>query len=82
MRRRGLPDYPLPSLDTLRDTALPFARVANPGCKLVGIVVNTKAMGEDEARTYLDGVEKRMGLPAIDPCRDGTDRLVDALAAL
>lgn len=79
---RGLPDYALPSLEMLRDTALPLARVANPACEVVGIAVNTKAMDADTATDYLAGVEQRMGLPAVDPYRHGADRLVEALAAL
>ncbi|MBI6628790.1 N-acetyltransferase DgcN [Pontibaca salina] len=79
---RGLPDYMLPSLETLRDIALPLARVANPVCEVVGIAVNTRAMDDDMAKDYLAGVERRMGLPAIDPYRHGADRLVDALASL
>jgi len=79
---RGLPSYDLPTLEALRDTALPLARVANPACQVVGVSVNTAAMGEDEALSYLDGVEKRMGLPAVDPFRQGAGRLVDALAAV
>ena len=76
---RGLPDYALPSLETLRDTALPLARIVNPACEVVGISVNTKALGEDEARAYLEETEKRMGLPAVDPFRHGAGPLVDAL---
>lgn len=79
---RGLPDYTLPTLETLRDTALPLARIANPACVVAGITVNTQHMGEDEANAYLAGVEERMGLPTIDPFRHGADRLVDALEAL
>ena len=79
---RGLPGYDLPSLETLRDTALPLARVANPACQVVGISVNTAAMGEDEALSYLEATEKRMGLPAVDPFRLGAGRLVDALNAI
>jgi uncharacterized NAD-dependent epimerase/dehydratase family protein len=79
---RGLPGYALPSLEALRDTALPLARVANPACEVVGISVNTQHMGEDEARTYLAEVEARMGLPATDPYRFGAAKLVDALLAL
>jgi len=79
---RGLPDYQLPSLEALRDMALPLARIANPDCKVVGISVNTKAMSDDEATAYLAKVEARMGLPAVDPFRHGAGRLVDALAAL
>jgi uncharacterized NAD-dependent epimerase/dehydratase family protein len=79
---RGLPDYELPSLEALRDTALPLARIANPACQVVGISINTAAMGEDEALSYLDAVEKRMGLPTVDPFRQGAARLADALEAI
>ena len=79
---RGLPDYTLPSLEALRDTALPLARIVNPACEVVGISVNTSAWGEDQALSYLEEVETRMGLPACDPFRQGAGRLVDALQAI
>lgn len=79
---RGLPGYQPPSLETLRDTALPLARVGNPACEVVGISVNTQHMGEDEANAYLAEVEERLGLPATDPYRFGSAKLVDALAAM
>ena len=79
---RGLPDYDLPSLENLRDTALPIARVANPACQVVGVSVNTQNLSEDEALAYMAEVEKRMGLPTVDTFRQGAARLVDALAAI
>ncbi len=79
---RGLPGYKLPTLEALRDTALPLARVANPACQVVGVSVNTQHMGEDEARAYLEKVEADMGLPATDPFRFSSGKLVEALAAL
>lgn len=79
---RGLPDYDLPTLQALRDTALPLARWANPACEVVGISVNTQHLSEAEALTYLASVEAEMGLPAVDPFRQGADRLVDALVKL
>ncbi|WP_397542793.1 N-acetyltransferase DgcN [Roseovarius salis] len=79
---RGLPDYALPSLGALRDTALPLARIANPACEVVGISVNTQNMGEDEAKAYLEKVAAEMNLPATDPYRFGPGKLVDALAAV
>jgi uncharacterized NAD-dependent epimerase/dehydratase family protein len=79
---RGLPGYQLPSLQALRDMALQLAQVANPDCKVIGISVNTKAMSEDEARSYLSAVEAEMGLPTVDPYRHGAGRLVDALASV
>jgi uncharacterized NAD-dependent epimerase/dehydratase family protein len=77
---RGLPGYDLPSLEALRDLSLTMAHVVNPACKVIGISVNTKALSEVEAHAYLAEVEARMGLPAVDPFRQGAERLVDALA--
>lgn len=79
---RGLPEYQQPSLQSLRDTVLPLARIANPACQVVGISVNTQHLGDDEFEAYLAGVEAEMGLPAVDPFRQGAGRLVDALLAI
>lgn len=79
---RGLPGYDLPTLEALRDTALPLARVANPNCQVIAVSVNTQHMSDDEATAYLAKVESDMGLPATDPFRYGADKLVDALAAV
>ncbi len=77
---RGLPDYQQPSLPQLSDTALTLAKVANPNCKVIGISVNTQHLSDDESAAYLAKVEAEMGLPTVDPFRNGAERLVDALA--
>ena len=79
---RGLPEYQQPSLATLRDTALPLARVGNPACEVVGISVNTQHMSEEDAKAYLAEVEAEMGLPTTDPYRFGSGKLGDALQAM
>lgn len=77
---RGLPDYKLPSLELLRDTALVLARFVNPACEVVGISVNTAALSEDQAVSLMAETEQRMQLPTVDPFRHGAGRLVDALS--
>ncbi len=79
---RGLPDHPLPSLEALQDMALPLAQIANPGCKVAGVSVNTKALSDREALDLCASLEERMGLPTVDPFRHGASRLTDALLAL
>lgn len=79
---RGLPDYTLPSLEALRDAALPLARIANPDCRVLGVSVNTKALDDETAVRICTEIEMRMGLPTVDPFRHGAGRLVDALEAL
>jgi len=79
---RGLPGYTAPTLEVLRDTALGLARVANPACKVVGVSINTQHLDEGAALAHLAAVEARMGLPTVDPFRQGAARLVDALAGI
>jgi uncharacterized NAD-dependent epimerase/dehydratase family protein len=79
---RGLPDYPLPSLEQLRDMALPIAQIANPAVQITGVSVNTKALDEAAAHACLREIEDRMNLPATDPFRFGAAKLVDALVDL
>lgn len=79
---RGLPHFDLPTLTQLRETALPLARIANPDCQVIGVSINTKALGEDEARSLLERTSSELGLPATDPCRFGADVLVDALSQI
>ncbi len=79
---RGLPDYTPPTLERLREIALPIAQVANPDCKVAAISVNTQHMSEADALAYLAELEDSMGLPAVDPFRQGAGRLVDALEAI
>jgi uncharacterized NAD-dependent epimerase/dehydratase family protein len=78
---RGLPNYRLPTLEQVRDTALALARTANPDCRAIGVSINTQHLGEREAERLLAETEARLGLPATDPFRHGAGKLVDALAA-
>lgn len=78
---RGLPHYSLPSLKELEDLALQVARIVNPGVRVLGCAVNTAALPEDEAMAYLAETSRMMETPAVDPFRQGTDVLIDALDA-
>jgi len=79
---RGTPAFGLPSLEAVRDLSLQMARMVNPECRVAGVSINTAALNDEEALRYLEEVEERMGLPAVDPFRHGAARLVDALAEM
>ncbi len=79
---RGLPDYAMHTLEELRDLSLPLAQISNPACVVAGVSVNTQHLDEDAALSLLAETEKRMGVPAVDPFRQGAGRLVDALDAI
>ena len=76
---RGLPHFPVPSLDDLRPLALQLARIVNPDCRVIGCAINTAALNVPRAEAYLAETEARMNLPCVDPFRQGAGRLVDAL---
>lgn len=76
---RGLPNYPVPSLEELRDLALRMARIVNPDCRVIGCAINTKALSGADAEACLSGTEARLELPCVDPYRHGAGRLVEAL---
>lgn len=76
---RGV-QHPLPSIQEVIDLTVRCGRLTNPGIRPVGIAINTKAYGEDEARACLDAAAKAHGLPATDPIRFGIANIVDRLS--
>ncbi len=47
----------------------------------MGGSINTSKLAADAAERLLAEIEKRLGLPAIDPIRIGVARIVDQLLA-
>lgn len=76
---RGLPKRSLPALAEVADLALRHARMVNPACRVVGASINTQHLDEAAALACLESAERSLGLPAVDPLRQGAGRLVDAL---
>ncbi|WP_264876360.1 N-acetyltransferase DgcN [Vibrio agarivorans] len=76
---RGLPTYSLPDIQTCIDANLTAARLTNPDVCCIGISVNTSAMDEQEAMSYMDMLETELNLPVVDPFRQGVSRLVEQL---
>jgi uncharacterized NAD-dependent epimerase/dehydratase family protein len=74
----GYPEQALPpllELVELHERASLTARPARVAC----IAVNTRSLGEEDARAALADAEKETGLPADDPVRFGAARLLDAV---
>lgn len=79
---RGLPEYKLPEIDVCMEANLAAARLTNPAARFVGVSVNTSALDEDAALTYMSQLEEKVGLPVVDPFRQGVGRIVDHLSEL
>lgn len=78
---RGV-DYPIPDLADCMALNLSAAHLTNPKAHFVGISVNTAALSEADALRLMADLEKKFGLPVVDPFRQGVGRIVDQLASL
>lgn len=78
---RGV-DYPIPDLAACMALNLSVAQLTNPKARFVGISVNTAALSEQDALQLTSDLEKKFGLPVVDPFRQGVGRIVDQLAGL
>ncbi|MBK1698608.1 N-acetyltransferase DgcN [Rhodovibrio salinarum] len=76
---RGLPDYALPDLETCLQQNELVAQLTNPNARTVGVAVNTSGLDPDAAKACLQEIEQRLGLPTVDPVRDGVARIVAQL---
>lgn len=79
---RGLPHYALPSLEETCDVALTHARRVNPQAAMVGVALNTSAMDGETAAQLCRKVGEGLGLPCVDPMRQGAEPLAEALETL
>lgn len=76
------PDVPLPELEAYAEHYLWAARVVNPDVRLLGVSLNTSAVEADDRPRVMREMERRFGLPCVDPVRTGTGPIVDRLAGL
>ena len=76
---RGLPGRALPELASCIEANLAAARVVSADVRFAGVSINTKDLAPEAARTLLEASEDELGLPCIDPARDGVDRIVDSI---
>jgi len=74
---RGLPHYALPDIGTCIEANLAAARLTNPDVVCAGLAVNTSRLDAAAAKACLGELEAAIGLPAVDPVRNGVGRLVD-----
>ena len=76
---RGLPHYPIPKLEDCIQLNLANGKLTNPDCKMLGVSVNTVALSEASAKSYLSEISDRLGLPCLDVMRGGADAFLDHL---
>jgi D-glutamate N-acetyltransferase len=72
--------HPIPPLRELVELHERLALPARPS-RVAAIALNTRELGEGEARAAVEAAEAETGLPADDPVRFGAAKLVDAVLA-
>ncbi len=76
----GCPGHPIPPLSELVELHERIALPRRPA-KVVCVALNTAALGDDDARAAIAAADRETGLPADDPVRFGSGRLLDAVLA-
>jgi uncharacterized NAD-dependent epimerase/dehydratase family protein len=72
--------HPIPPLSELVELHERLALPARPA-RVAAIALNTRDLGEEEARAAIEAVERETGLPADDPVRFGAGKILAAFAA-
>jgi uncharacterized NAD-dependent epimerase/dehydratase family protein len=72
--------HPIPPLRELVELHERLALPARPA-RVAAVALNTRALGDEEARAAVTAAEEETGLPADDPVRFGAAKLVDAVLA-
>lgn len=78
---RHLDGRPVPDLETCLERNLEAARLVAPHVRAIGVALNTQGLGRDAAAAACREIERRLGMPCVDPVADGAERLADTLLA-
>ena len=78
----GFPHVPIVPLDQALGSYLSAARLTNPAARFVGVALNTCAMSEVDSGELVESTSQQLGLPCVDPMRNGVDPIVTLLEQL
>ena len=70
--------FPIPPLSELVDLHERMSLLARPA-KVIAVALNTRLLGDEEARAAIEAAEAETGLPADDPVRFGAGKIADTL---
>jgi len=75
----GWPEIPLVKIAEIILRTVAVGRLTNPAIRCVGVSVNTSALAPDTRATYLQNLERQLGLPCVDPLIEGVDDIIECL---
>jgi uncharacterized NAD-dependent epimerase/dehydratase family protein len=78
----GMDYVPLTPLGKIVEVNEMMGQLANPQCRVIGVAMNSRLLGPDEAEAERERVRRELGLPVCDVIRHGPGDMVDAVLAL
>jgi len=76
----GYPEYPVPALEECIERNLQAARLTSKAVRCIGVSMNTRSIADPlAARRHCEELTVELGLPVIDPIRDGVEPLLSRL---
>ena len=77
----GWKEFALPSVEAVIERTMAIGKQYNPLIRCVGVSVNTSSLPVEGAEVYLQALSARVGLPCVDPVRNGTGSIIERLNA-
>lgn len=68
--------FELPSITDVIERTVSIGKQTNPLIRCAGVSVNTSKLNDDERKQYLDNLSTKLGLPCVDPLKEGTDAII------
>ncbi len=75
---RGLPHYPIASIEDTIKLNEQAAQLTNPDAKVTAVSINTSSVDEAQANAICADLSKQLGLPVLDPVRHDINVLLDS----
>ena len=75
----GWDNFTLPSIQNVIERTTQIGKLTNPTIRCVGVSINTSSLEPDARKKYLDDLTQEIGLPCLDPLKDGTHAIIDNL---
>jgi len=77
----GWDGFTLPSIEAVIERTAAIGRQVNPAIRCVGVSVNTSSLKAEACEDYLADLSAKIGLPCVDPLKQGTRKIIDRMKA-
>lgn len=76
---RYCPSVKLPKINKAIHMYEEHGKLVNDSCEVIGISINTSSMSEENAKNYINQIEKETNIVCTDPIRFGTNKITEVI---